>query len=390
MAKKRKNPAGIDQRGKDIWRIRYVKDGKRHTVTVKGSRQDAIAERDKINVAVRQNTWTAPTNTTVSSWAAAWTEDYLRRRVTPRSYDRQKGIVDKHIVPMLGDIALQKLSVLRINEHYRDLEKSVLKPATVHYVHVVLGSLLKDAVKIGLLSRNPAKDAEAPKAGAKSGGTALSQSDLNKLLKAFEGHPLFTIVALAAGTGARINELLALQWTAIDWEAKTLRIDAALKPTREGLQRGTPKTERSRRTIRLDDGLLGMLRREFERQEAEQRTLRGLSNDVATLRKLLPADALVFPASPLDPTGPRRHSPISKAFAARARKCGLGGLRFHDLRHTHATLLLQAGVAVAAVSARLGHANAAVTLGIYSHATADAEAAAAAAAAALLSGVLER
>jgi integrase len=116
--------------------------------------------------------------------------------------------------------------------------------------------------------------------------------------------------------------------------------------------------------------------------------MRGLTN-VATLRSLLPDGALIFPASPIDPVKPRRHWGISKVFSARAVKIGFGGLRFHDLRHTHATLLLQAGVPVAAVSARLGHANAAVTLGIYSHATTDSEAAAAQAAGALLSKVLK-
>jgi len=120
-----------------------------------------------------------------------------------------------------------------------------------------------------------------------------------------------------------------------------------------------------------------------------QRGLHVQGGHVTTLRSLLPERALIFPASPLDPAKPRRHGQISKAFAARAAKLGLGGLRFHDLRHTHATLLLQAGVPVAAVSARLGHANAAVTLGIYSHATSDAEAAAASVAGTLLSSVLK-
>ena len=200
--------------------------------------------------------------------------------------------------------------------------------------------------------------------------------------------PLFPVVALAAGTGARINELLALEWAAVDWTTNALRIDAALKPTKAGLERGAPKTERSRRMIRLDEGLAALLKAERDRQEAEQRKIHGIG-DVTTLRSLLPERALIFPASPLDPAKPRRHGPISKAFAARAAKLGLGGLRFHDLRHTHATLLLQAGVPVAAVSARLGHANAAVTLGIYSHATSDAEAAAASVAGTLLSSVLK-
>ena len=389
MAKKAKKLAGIDRRGENTWRIRYVKEGKRYTETVVGTQDEAIARRDTIRADIARSVWTAPTSTTVSEWAANWTEQYLKRGVSARSYDRQKSIIDRHIVPALGNIPLQKLSVVKINDLYRQLEAGGLHPSTIHYVHVVLGSCLKAAVKIGSLARNPVANAAPPKVNAQSGGRALTQPELDKLLRAFDGDPLFTVVALAAGTGARVNELLALEWSAVDWTAKTLRIDAALKPTRAGLERGTPKTERSRRTIRLDDGLMALLEAERGRQEGEQRRLRGIDGQVAMLHTLLPERALLFPTSPIDPTKPRRHGPISKAFAARAAKIGFAGLRFHDLRHTHATLLLQAGVPVAAVSARLGHANAAVTLGIYSHATTDAESAAAAVAGSLLSNVLK-
>lgn len=387
MARKRKKLAGIDQRGEVSWRIRYVKDGKRHIETVHGSQEDAIARRDVIRAEIAQSTWTAPTSMTVAEWAATWTEQYLKRRVSARSYDRQKGIIDTHIVPAVGTILLQKLSVVRINELYRQLEDAGLHGSSIRYVHIVLGSCFKDAVKAGIAARNPVTNASPPKVNAQSGGRALTQPELDKLLSAFSGDSLFLIVALAAGTGARVNELLALEWAAVNWETKSLKIDAALKPTSQGLQRGTPKTERSRRTIRLDDGLMTLLRREWERQEAEQRSLNGMDG-VVTLRALLPAKALMFPASPVDPTAPRRHGPISKGFAARAAKAGFSDLRFHDLRHTHATLLLQAGVPVAAVSARLGHANAAITLGIYSHSTSDAEAAAAQVAGSLLSNTL--
>lgn|GEM_PF-3697711 len=286
----------IDRRGADGWRIRYVKDGKRHTVTVTGTQDDAIAQRDLIRADIARNSWTAPATTTFGEWAQTWVAQYLMRAVSARSYDRQKGIVDRHLAP-LTKVPLQKLGPVRINELYRQLEATGLHPSTVHYVHVVLGSCLKAAVKIGALARNPARDASPPKVSTQSGGRSLTQSELGRLLAAFGGDPLFFVVALAVGTGARINELLALEWSAVDWDLKTMRIDAALKPT--------------------------------------------------------------------------------------------AGLRFHDLRHTHATLLLQAGVPVAAVSARLGHANAAVTLGIYSHATTDAEAAAAQVAGSLLSSALK-
>jgi integrase len=388
MNKKAKKLAGIDQRGENAWRIRYVKDGKRHSETVMGTQGDALARRDVIRADIGRNTWIAPTSMTLAEWAVTWAEQYLKRAVTVRSYERQFSILNRHIIPALGAAPLQKLSTVRINELYRDLESSGLSAATVRYVHIVLGSCLKAAVKIGTLTRSPVANASPPRRKSESGGRALTQAELEKLLNGFDDDPLFTLVALSAGTGARINELLALEWVAVDWTTKTLRIDAALKPTKAGLERGAPKTERSRRTIRLDEGLASLLKAERGRQETEQRNIHGIG-DATALRSLLPERALIFPASPLDPTKPRRHGPISKAFAARAAGLGLGRIRFHDLRHTHATLLLQAGVPVAAVSARLGHANAAVTLGIYSHATSDAEAAAASVAGSLLSSVLK-
>lgn len=388
MSRKPKKLAGIDRRGENTWRVRYVKDGKRHTETVTGTQEDAVARRDTIRADIARNAWTAPTNMTLGEWAETWSEQYLKRAVSARSYDRQKSILDRHILPALRTVPLQRLTPVRVNELYRQLELNGLHVSTIHYVHVVLGSCFKAAVKIGAVARNPVANASPPRANSRSGGRALTQPELEKILGAFDSDPLFVLVALAAGTGARINEILALEWSAMDWPNTALRIDAALKPTRAGLERGVPKTERSRRTIRLDDRLVALLKTERDRQEAEQRAIRGMGG-VTTLRSLLPDHALIFPASPIYPTKPRRHGPVSKAFAARAAMVGLSGLRFHDLRHTHATLLLQAGVPVAAVSARLGHANAAVTLGIYSHATTDAEAAAAQAAGLLLSNVLK-
>src|SRR4029079_1610903 len=94
MAKKAKKLGGIDRRGENVWRIRYVKDGKRHTETLRGTQEEAIAKRDVLRAQIAQNNWTAPTNVTVAEWAATWTEQYLRRAVSMRSYDRQKTIID--------------------------------------------------------------------------------------------------------------------------------------------------------------------------------------------------------------------------------------------------------------------------------------------------------
>jgi integrase len=211
MAKKPKKLAGIDRRGESAWRIRYVKDAKRHTETVIGTQADAMARRDVIRAEIARNTWTAPTSMRLAEWAANWGEQYLKRTVTERSYERQLSIVNRHIVPALGAIPLQKLSTVRINEFYRNLESNGLSAATVRYAHIVLGSCLKAAVKIGALARNPVANASPPRGKSESSGRALTQPELDRLLNGFDGDPLFPLVALAAGTGARINELLALE-----------------------------------------------------------------------------------------------------------------------------------------------------------------------------------
>src|SRR5271154_4425576 len=163
---------------------------------------------------MKQHTWTAPSHMTVEEWANSWAETHLRRNVSTRSYERQASIVRLYIVPALGKIALQKLSTKRVNEFSRGLEtgERKLSPAPVRYAHIVLGSCLKQAVKEGHLVRSPVANATAPKAGTQSGGRALTQPELDRLLRSFEGNELFPLVVLAAGTGARINEMLALGW----------------------------------------------------------------------------------------------------------------------------------------------------------------------------------
>src|SRR6185295_7024756 len=152
MVKKAKKLAGIDRRSENVWRIRYVKNGRRHTQTVKGTQEEAIAKRDVLRAQIAQNTWTAPTAMSIAEWAATWIEQYLKRTVSTRSYDRQKTIINRHIVPALGKVPLQKLSTVRINELYRELEATGLHASTIRYVHIVLGSCLKAAVKIDALA----------------------------------------------------------------------------------------------------------------------------------------------------------------------------------------------------------------------------------------------
>jgi integrase len=219
-------------------------------------------------------------------------------------------------------------------------------------VHVVLGSCLSTALRKGLLATNPLARAEkVPSRGESDHGKVLDQDELRALVDAFRDSVLFPIVAVAAFTGARRGEILALRWGDLDVETRTLRIERSVDHVKgQALALKPPKTARGIRTITIDDGLIALLLAE---REKHLRIVAGVPDGVTVDLSLVkpPADALMFP----NPPGPgedfsftklRNPSTLTVEFTKRARQRGFD-LRFHDLRGTHETLLLDAGVPVA-------------------------------------------
>jgi integrase len=190
-------------------------------------------------------------------------------------------------------------------------------------------------------------------------GEGLDESQLAALVNGFKSSSLYPIVALAAATGARRNELLALRWTDLDRDKKTLRIERAWEETRKfGLRLKRPKTARGIRTISLDDATVRMLVAERERHlRISSGIPAGVDVDLSLIR--LPKNTLMFPALPekgedFSFTTPRNPRNFSKEFARRAGVSGFGNTRFHDLRGIHATALLDAGIPVHTTAQRLG------------------------------------
>jgi integrase len=182
-------------------------------------------------------------------------------------------------------------------------------------------------------------------------GEGLTEAELAALVAGFKTSGIYPIVVLAAATGARRNEILALRWTDLDAEKKTLRIERAWEPTKKfGLRLKPPKTARGLRTIDLDDATVALL---TEARETHQRLAAGIPGDAAVDLSLirLPAAALIFP-NPPEPgadfsfTAPRIPRSVTQAFAGRADTIGFGRVRFHDLRGIHSTALLDAGIPV--------------------------------------------
>ena len=223
-------------------------------------------------------------------------------------------------------------------------------------------------------------------------GMALEADQLTALVKGFKGTALFPIVAVAAYTGARRNEILALRWDDLDTAAKTLRIERAIEETdAHGLRIKGPKTERGKRTITIDDDLISLLLAERERH---LRIMAGVPNGTAVNLALvkLPVAALMFPKPPMSGESfsftklchPRN---TTKEFSRKVAKLGFSELRFHDLRGSHETLLLDTGVGVHVVAARCGH-DPAVLLRSYAKRTRKADTSAAGVIGGLLKGAL--
>jgi integrase len=241
----------------------------------------------------------------------------------------------------------------------------------------VFGACLNAAVRKDLLVVSPVSKAEAPVPGESDAGQVLDQDQLTTLLNGFRGSVLYPIVAVAAFTGARRNEILALRWADFDPARPTLTIACSLEETKaHGRRFKEPKTRRGCRTIAIDAGLVALLSAEREKY---LRRMAGVAAGAAVDLSLvkLPDGALIFPSPGEDIARPRDARSLTKQFGRRARKLGFPTLRFHDLRGTHETLLLDAGVPVHVVAARCGH-DPAVLLRSYARRTKKADTSAAA------------
>ena len=277
-----------------------------------------------------------------------------------------------------------------IDALYTKLEAR-LSARTVHHVHTVLGACLSAAVRKGVLVSNPVKRADPPAPGDNDAGRVLEQEQLASLLASLRSSTLYPIAAVAAFTGARRNEILALRWSDLNTAEKTLAIRRSLEETKaHGVRFKEPKTARGVRIITIDENLVSLLMAE------RQRYLRlaagvGEADDVDLSLVKLPDDALMFPSPAIganfDFARPRSSRGLTKEFVRRAGRLGFAGLRLHDLRATHETLLLDAGVPVHVVAARCGH-DPAVLLRVYAKRTRKADESAAAVIGALSQAVL--
>jgi integrase len=365
MKSKRRYGAGrIEERSPGRFRLRYSIDGEKYAKTV-DAKNKTDAEDQLRKILGAKEAHVKPNKQTVGEWIIEWLElgapGRRRKRVSQQTLERYQQLMMTHVVPVLGDKALQQLRAPDIDKLYSGLVDQIA-PRTQHHVHVVLASCLATAERTGLINPNPMLRVQLiPNAevhvddadDADDIGEGLTDAELASLVEGFEGYALYPIVVLASATGARRNELLALRWGDLDPTKCTLRIERALDQTKRfGIKFKSPKTKRGYRTIDIDPAVVDLL---LAIRKKQQQLVAGIADGVDVDLGLikLPPNTLMFPSLP-DLTKPRNPRGFSQEFAKRAEIIGFGRIRFHDLRGIHSTALLDAGVPVHTVAQRIG------------------------------------
>ena len=361
----------IRQRGKTWTYVVDVgrrEDGRRRQATKGGfktQRAARAAARQLLVSNEESGTYTPPAKERFGPFLERWL-DSVRATVRPSTHAMYETLVEKQIVPAIGNVELRRLTASRLNVLYADLlehgrrdGKGGLSPETVRKVHVTIRKALKAAVKWGDLRRNVADDADPPpkgQAGAKL--RTCTAGELADFLDYIRGDRLYPAYLLLATTGLRRGELLGLRWGDLDLEAARLSLVQTVITVNYEVTFSTPKTARGRRAVALDASTVAALREHRTRQVGE-RTALGLPWPSRSDLAFAQPDR-----APIHPNG------FSDRFDKLVARSGLPRVTVHDLRHTHATLALQAGVNPKVVSERLGHSSVALTLDIYSHVSA--------------------
>ncbi|HPJ18928.1 MAG: site-specific integrase [Microthrixaceae bacterium] len=299
-------------------------------------------------------------------------------RLRASTYDSYRRNIDLHVIPALGERLLDRLTAEDIDLFYASLLKEGRKkkspgekvdakglaPKTVHNIHVMLNKALSDAARKGTVVRNVVALADPPSLQARK-RNEIKAWDIDQLvtfLGAIAPHRLSPAFFLAAHTGMRRGEVLGLRWRDLDLDANRVAVRQALVSVAYEVSISDVKTGTSRRTIDIDADVVGVLRDWFKTRTEEREGTEPAADD------------LVFTKDDGSWLHPDTFSQLFDRTVARIK---VPVISLHDLRHTHATLLLKAGVHVKVVSERLGHANVAFTMNVYQHVLPGMQAAAA-------------
>ncbi len=326
------------------------------------TRREAEAARAKLVNEFNNGTYAEPSTVTLTEWATEHWLPMTKSRVKPSTFDSYRRNLELHILPSLGNRQLRQITPALLNRLYADLladghrtKEGGLSAKTVRYVHTIIHKLLADAVDTDMVPTNIATKAKPPRAVASSANEMgfWEPDELRMFLESVKGHRLQAAWHVAAMTGMRRGETLGLRWRDIDFDRSRISVRQALVSVGYDILTSTPKNHQAR-VIDLDSATVDQLRAHGNRQHQDR-------NDWGTGYQ---NEGLVFCKENGTPIHPHT---FSQAFERLIAKLDLPRIRLHDLRHTHATIAMSAGVPIKVISERLGHEAPAFTMKQYAH-----------------------
>ena len=343
----------------------YV-NGKRKQKVIYGKTRKEVAE--KLKVVLRDQQQGLPVaveRQTVAQFLDNWLETVVKQNTRPRTYDSYAQVTRLYLAPALGRYQLAKLEPQHVQAMMNAMlerggkDGSGLSARTVTYTRAILRKALNQAMKWGQVSRNVATLVDPPRA-TRHQIAPLNPDQGRALLNAVQGHRLEGLYRVAISLGLRMGEALGLRWEDVDLEAGTLRVVVSLQRRKGSLELVEPKTQQSRRTLPLPAVLLAALKTHRTRQLEERLAAGPAWKD----------QGLVFPSTVGTPIEPRN---LTRHFKNVLQSAGLPNIRFHDLRHTAASLLVAQGVHPRVVMEILGHSQISLTMNTYAHVLPEAQ-----------------
>jgi integrase len=348
----------IKSRSAGSYRIRYTlgRDpvtGRRRfgTATVRGTRKEAEQELVRLLRTVHTGEHVDPSRVTVGDWLALWVAS-TKAEVSPKTHERYAEIVRCYLIPALGHLRLQRLTPSDIQRGYASFTR-LPSPRTRRHIHRILKSALARAVEQQALTRNPADALKRLPKVERQPITVLTVEQSTQLLQSIRHTTTYWPVLIALATGMRRGEILALRWKNVDLDPGVVRVVGSLEQTKAGLRFKATKTEKAR-AVTLPRFASDELRR-WKREQAEALLALGVRQK---------PDTLVCARQDGEPKQP---GSLTHEFTYLVGRAEVPKVRFHDLRHTHATQLLASGVHPKIVQERLGHSTITVTMDLYSH-----------------------
>ena len=367
MPKKRANGEGSIRKRKDgRWEGRYTAGhdpatGKQIFKNVLGKTQAEVKEKlKKALVEAGQIDFTKSGKYTVGTWMDEWFENVAKIKVRPSSHQTYRGYIDNHIKPNIGNIPLEKLTTMDLQKLYRTLltkgrverieaenQPSGLSAKTVRNINQVISSALDLAVAQKIIPSNPTDACELPKVEHREMQT-IPEEQLQAFLAEAKATGVYEMYYIELATGLRRGELLGLKWQDIDWKNGIIKVRRQIARVDGQIVEAPLKTKNSYRTVTISPQAIEVLKQQRAKTH----------------------DQYVFPSPNGGPISPDSVNNMLKRVLARA---GIPKVRFHDLRHTFATIALQNGVDIKTVSGMLGHFSAGFTLDTYAHVTTAAQ-----------------